>query len=81
MGPLRFLIGRLIVALGSNHCRLRRRSLVFSSEEYGDLCDSHGPFGSPMSETNIGLLGEVTNGMMAERVLCWASCSAVHAVI
>ena len=81
MGPLRLLIGRLIVALGSNHCWLKGWFLVFSSEEYGDLCDSHGPLDSLMVENNIGLLGKMANGTMVERVFCSASIFAVHAVI
>ena len=56
MGPLRLLIGQLIVALGSNHCWLKGWSLVFSSEEYGGLGGCYGPFGSPMVENNVGLL-------------------------
>ena len=81
MGPLRLLTGRLIVALGSNHCWLKGWSLVFSLEEYGGLWDCYGPFDSPIIETNISLLGEVTDGMMTEREPCSASSSAVHAVI
>ena len=81
MGPLRLLTGRLIVALGSNHCWLKGWSLVFSLEEYGGLWDCYGPFGSPVIETNISLLGEMTNSMMAKRVPCWASIFAVHGTI
>ena len=81
MGPLRLVIGQLIVALGSNHCWLKGWSLGFSSEEYGGLGGCYGPFGSPMVENNVGLLGEVTNGIIAERVPCSASSLAMHAVI
>ena len=52
----------------------------FSSEEYGDLCHSHGPLDSLMVENNIGLLGKMANGTMVERVFCSASIFAVHAV-
>ena len=34
-----------------------------------------------MVENNIGLLGEMTNGMIAERVPCSASSPAMHTVI
>ena len=50
-------------------------------KKYGNFMDRYGQFGSPMVKNNIGLLGEMTNGMMAERVNCWASSPTVYAVI